>query len=184
VPSSTSSEDGGDARKRSAQRAEGERSTSKPAEAERSPGVDVAPFDLPGRGAAAALCLHGLTGTPWEVRPLGLALSARGVRALGPALPGHNETPERLAQVGFRDWLGAARASLAGALEAYGIAPDLARERVAALTDAEALALAERVADAPAGGVAGEVIGIIFVVLFLIWRFTLSDQAKAEQGKK
>jgi len=77
-----------------------------------------------------------------------------------------------------------ARASLAGALEAYGIAPDLARERVAALTDAEALALAERVADAPAGGVAGEVIGIIFVVLFLIWRFTLSDQAKAEQGKK
>ncbi len=30
----------------------------------------------------------------------------------------------------------------------------------------------------------GMVIGIIFVVLFLIWRFTLSDQAKAEQGKK
>ena len=27
-------------------------------------------------------------------------------------------------------------------------------------------------------------IGIIFVALFLIWRFTLSDQAKAEQGKK
>lgn len=77
-----------------------------------------------------------------------------------------------------------ARASLTGALEAYGVAPELARARVAALTDAEALALADRVADAPAGGVAGQVFGIIFVVLFLIWRFTLSDQAKAEQGRK
>ena len=74
--------------------------------------VDPAPFDLPGDGRAAALCLHGLTGTPWEVRSLGLALSARGVRAVGPALPGHNETPERLAKVGFRDWLAAAREGL------------------------------------------------------------------------
>jgi len=77
-----------------------------------------------------------------------------------------------------------ARAALAGKLQAYGIAPDAARARVAALTDAEALSLADRVADAPAGAVAGHVFGIIFVVLFLIWRFTLSDQAKAEQGKK
>jgi carboxylesterase len=76
-------------------------------------GVDPTPFELAGAGRAAALCLHGLTGTPWEVRSLGLALSARGVRAVGPALPGHNETPERLAKVGFRDWLGAARAGLA-----------------------------------------------------------------------
>ena len=77
-----------------------------------------------------------------------------------------------------------ARASLVSQLQAYGVAPDLAQARVAALTDAEALALAERVADAPAGGVAGHVIGIIFVALFLVWRFTLSDQAKAEQGRK
>ena len=78
----------------------------------------------------------------------------------------------------------AARTSLASALQAYGIAPDAARARVAALTDAEALALADRVADAPAGAVAGEVIGILFVAAFLIWRFGFSDQAKAEQGKK
>jgi len=55
---------------------------------------------------------------------------------------------------------------------------------VAALTDAEIASLADRVADAPAGAIAGEVFGIIFVALFLIWRFTMSDQAKAEQGKK
>ena len=81
-----------------------------------------------------------------------------------------------------------ARALLEGKLQAYGVATDQVRARVAALTDAEALELAERITDAPAGAIAGEVIGIIFVVLFLIWRFTLSDQAKADyersQGKK
>ena len=78
----------------------------------------------------------------------------------------------------------AARASLASALQAYGVEPDAAQARVAALTDAEVAGLADRVADAPAGAIAGHLIGIIFVALFLIWRFTLSDQAKAEQGKK
>jgi len=74
--------------------------------------VDSAPFDLPGRGRAAALCLHGLTGTPYEVRPLGEALSAAGIRAVGPALPGHNESPERLAATTHLEWLEAARAEL------------------------------------------------------------------------
>ncbi|UCE86550.1 MAG: alpha/beta fold hydrolase [Deltaproteobacteria bacterium] len=74
--------------------------------------VDPAPFDLPGDGNAAALCLHGLTGTPYEVRPLGEALAAHGVAARGPALPGHNETPERLARVGHEEWLACARANL------------------------------------------------------------------------
>jgi carboxylesterase len=72
--------------------------------------VDASPFDLPGRGRAAALCLHGLTGTPYEVRPLAEAISAAGIRAFGPALPGHNETPQRLAATSHRDWLEAARA--------------------------------------------------------------------------
>ena len=74
-----------------------------------SPVVDPSRFDLPGRGRAAALCLHGLTGTPYEVRPLAEAISAVGIRAVGPALPGHNETPERLAATSYTDWLEAAR---------------------------------------------------------------------------
>lgn len=82
--------------------------------------VDPSPFDLSGSsrqaGGAGAqrgvLCLHGFTGTPYEVRPLGEALAARGVRALGPALPGHNETPHRLAEVSHRAWLDAARSHL------------------------------------------------------------------------
>jgi hypothetical protein len=81
-----------------------------------------------------------------------------------------------------------ARAALVDKLQAYGVAPDQVRARVAALTDAEALDLAERIADAPAGAIAGQAIGMIFVALFLLWRFTLSDQAKAahekSEGKK
>jgi len=74
--------------------------------------VDPSPFDFPGDGRAAALCLHGLTGTPYEVRPLGEALASRGIRALGPVLPGHNETPERLARVPHTAWLEAALSHL------------------------------------------------------------------------
>jgi carboxylesterase len=83
--------------------------------------VDPSPFDLRGDGPRAggersrrdaALCLHGFTGTPYEVRPLGEALAARGVRALGPVLPGHNETPHRLAEVSHAAWLEAARSHL------------------------------------------------------------------------
>ncbi|HXV36360.1 MAG TPA: alpha/beta fold hydrolase [Myxococcota bacterium] len=71
--------------------------------------ADAARFDLAGRGRAAALCLHGLTGTPYEVRPLGEAIAAAGIRAVGPVLPGHNETPQRLAATSHSDWLAAAR---------------------------------------------------------------------------
>jgi carboxylesterase len=74
--------------------------------------TEVSPFDLGGGAPAAALCLHGLTGTPYEVRPLGEALASRGIRALGPVLPGHNESPEALARVAYTDWLAAARANL------------------------------------------------------------------------
>jgi len=76
------------------------------------PLVDPAAFDFPGAGPAAALCLHGLTGTPYEVCSLGRAFAEAGIRALGPALPGHNETPERLAKVRHTDWIEAARAHL------------------------------------------------------------------------
>lgn len=76
------------------------------------PRADPSPFDFSGDGQAAALCLHGLTGTPYEVRPLAEALASRGVRACGPVLPGHNETPERLARVPHTAWLDAARSQL------------------------------------------------------------------------
>lgn len=74
--------------------------------------VDVRAFDLAptgGDGRSAALCLHGLTGKPYEVRPVAEALAARGIRARGPALPGHDSTPEDLRRVNHGDWVGFAR---------------------------------------------------------------------------
>jgi len=74
--------------------------------------VDASAFDLRGDLDAAALCLHGLTGTPYEVRPLAEAVAARGIRAVGPTLPGHNETPEALSRIPYTGWLEAARTDL------------------------------------------------------------------------
>ena len=68
--------------------------------------IDAGAFDL-GDGRDAALCLHGLTGTPYEIRPVGEALAAAGVRAVGPLLPGHGGEPELLARTGCEDWIDA-----------------------------------------------------------------------------
>ncbi len=80
--------------------------------------VDEGAFDLlPGEGkanGAAALCLHGLTGTPYEVRPIAEALVGRGLRARGPWMAGHEGGVEALAKTSWRDWVEGARAELAG----------------------------------------------------------------------
>lgn len=81
--------------------------------------ADPAPFDLrPQRDSAgtttsaAALCLHGLTGTPYEVRPVAEALCARGVRAKGPWMAGHEGGVEALSRTSHEEWLDLARAEL------------------------------------------------------------------------
>ena len=48
----------------------------------RSTGVDTNEFFLPGAGLSALL-IHGLTGTPYEMRYLGERLASRGVRVRG-----------------------------------------------------------------------------------------------------
>ncbi|MFP6605606.1 MAG: alpha/beta fold hydrolase, partial [Myxococcota bacterium] len=76
------------------------------------PAVDASAYDLApegGDGRVGALCLHGLTGTPYEVRPIAEALAARGIHARGPVLPGHDAGPEELARVPFTVWIEAAR---------------------------------------------------------------------------
>lgn len=89
-----------------------EKGASPGANAAHGPGaaVDTSPFDLGGscdRAVPAVLCLHGLTGTPYEVRPLGEALARRGFRAYGPCLPGHDSTPEALSALPYTAWLDA-----------------------------------------------------------------------------
>src|SRR5271154_7301641 len=68
-----------------------------------APGVDTNEFFLPGAGVSALL-IHGLTGTPFEMRYLGEQLAARGVRVRGVKLAGHAGTPEELGAAGYDNW--------------------------------------------------------------------------------
>lgn len=68
--------------------------------------VDPAPFALGDVGGSgpAVLCLHGLTGTPWEIRQPAEALATRGFACLGPELPGHGSTPRVLGSTPRAAW--------------------------------------------------------------------------------
>ena len=68
-----------------------------------SAGVDTNEFFFPGAGVSALL-VHGLTGTPYEMRYLGERLAARGVRVRGVKLAGHAGTPEELGEAGYDNW--------------------------------------------------------------------------------
>ncbi len=68
-----------------------------------SAGVDTNEFFVPGAGVSALL-IHGLTGTPYEMRYLGERLAARGVRVRGVRLAGHAGTPEELGEAGYDNW--------------------------------------------------------------------------------
>jgi carboxylesterase len=61
-------------------------------------------FELPGK-AGACLLIHGFTGSPWDMRPLGEALAAAGHHVRGVRLPGHGTTPGAMQQAGAPDWL-------------------------------------------------------------------------------
>ena len=69
------------------------------------------PFAL-GRGPDACLLLHGFTGSPYEVRPVGELLARHGFHAIGPRLPGHGRGPQALLEVDRRDLLEFARDEL------------------------------------------------------------------------
>ena len=81
----------------------------------------AASFSL-GAGPDACLLLHGLTGAPSEVRPVGEALSRAGIRSFAPVLPGHGTRPEDLLGVtrdDMRDAAASALRSLAGARQVF-----------------------------------------------------------------
>ena len=71
-------------------------------------GVDINDFFFPGIGTGgagvSALLVHGLTGTPFEMRYLGERLAARGVRVRGVKLAGHAGMPEELGPVSYDNW--------------------------------------------------------------------------------
>jgi carboxylesterase len=65
--------------------------------------VDIAEFFFNG-SSLSALLIHGLTGTPYEMRYLGEQLAAQGIRVRGVRLAGHAEAPEAMGATTFNDW--------------------------------------------------------------------------------
>jgi len=74
---------------------------------------------IPGAGTfyfegsdVGCLLIHGFTGTPQNLRPLGNFLARRGLTVLAPRLAGHGTTVDEFEQSGADDWVGTANAGL------------------------------------------------------------------------
>lgn len=63
-------------------------------------------------GMPGLLCVHGFTGSPYEVKPLGAYFAARGWRVHGLVLPGHGGLPEGIHGLQWRVWPQAAQTAL------------------------------------------------------------------------
>jgi carboxylesterase len=82
------------------------------------PDPETNEFFLPGNGLSALL-IHGLTGTPFEMRYLGERLAAADVRVMGVKLAGHSAPPEALGATTHANWYESAVAGFER-LRAYG----------------------------------------------------------------
>jgi carboxylesterase len=67
---------------------------------------------MPGAGTfffegsdAGCLLIHGFTGTPQNIRPLGDFLARRGLTVLAPRLAGHGTTVDEFERTGPDDWI-------------------------------------------------------------------------------
>lgn len=68
-----------------------------------NPPIDTDEFFFPG-SRVSALLIHGLSGTPFEMRYLGERLAASGVRVCGVRLAGHAGAPEELGAATHAQW--------------------------------------------------------------------------------
>lgn len=65
--------------------------------------IDTSAFFFPGSGLSVLL-IHGLSGTPFEMRFLGERIAAAGMRVSGIRLAGHAGSPEELGATGHDNW--------------------------------------------------------------------------------
>ena len=73
--------------------------------------LNLDPFFFEG-GATGCLLIHGFSGSPPEMRPMGEYLAEKGLTVLGVRLAGHGVTPEDMASTRWRDWVGSAKEGL------------------------------------------------------------------------
>jgi carboxylesterase len=74
-------------------------------------GLDLNPFFFEGN-KSGCLLIHGFSGSPPEMRPMGEYLAEKGMSVLGVRLAGHGKTPEAMAATGWRDWVASAEEGL------------------------------------------------------------------------
>jgi carboxylesterase len=72
---------------------------------------DKSPLSIAG-DRRGVLCLHGVTGTPFEVRPLAEQFGRLGCTVEAPMLAGHGGTLADLTATNWSDWLASAEAAL------------------------------------------------------------------------
>lgn len=71
------------------------------------------------------------------------------------------------------------RESVRAQMQALGVDPAMAEQRVAGLSDAEVAHLAQNIDDATAGGDVLAVVGVVFVVLLILEAVGVTDVFKA-----
>src|SRR5262245_53840522 len=76
-------------------------------------GPPTEPFDWRA-GRRGCLLVHGLAGTPYEMRGLGERLHAAGYTVRGVCLPGHGSSIAELARCRWQDWADALERELDG----------------------------------------------------------------------
>jgi carboxylesterase len=80
------------------------------------------PWSAAGSGARESRCLflvHGFTGSPYSLRPLGELLARRGFAVEIPRLPGHGTTWRELLPTRYDDWRAAVHATAKRLKERY-----------------------------------------------------------------
>jgi carboxylesterase len=71
------------------------------------------PFDYPGN-SVGVLLIHGFTGSPSEVLPMGKYLAKQGYTVVGPLLPGHGTTWQDMAHRKWQEWADATEQAYLG----------------------------------------------------------------------
>ena len=121
------------------------------------------------------ILIAGMIVVPWQAQA--------GVIGTDQAVAAAQAQAARAALAGFVN-----RSEVAGRLQALGVSPQAANERVAALSDAEVAGLAGRIDALPAGGVAGllPIIVVVLLIYYLVYvpSTTAKEPAKAPATAK
>ena len=81
------------------------------------PGAE--PFDYPGRPEIGVLLVHGFTGSPFEMRPVGQALARAGIGSIGVLLRGHGTHPDDMVERAYAEWIADVEGGLDRLLERH-----------------------------------------------------------------